>query len=230
MWDGSLGEISTTEHRIDVIPGSKPLSQQPYRAGFREREFLALEMDKMLRAGVIEPAQSAWASPVVIVPIQDRSYRFCVDYRRLNAVTIRDVYPLPRMDDYIDSLGEPSVFTTLDCNPGYWQIPIREEDHDKTAFTSHAGTFRLIRMPFGLTNAPATFQRTIDILLSRYRWQSCLVYLDDIIIFSKNKEDHLRHVEQILSAMNCAGVTLKLSKCSFFTDRVKYLGHIIAWK
>ena len=227
MWDGSLGEISTTEHRIDVITVSKPVSQQPYRAGFREREFLASEIDKMLRAGVIEPAQSAWVSPGVIVPKQDGSYRFCVNYRRLNAVTIRDVYPLPRMDDYIDSLGETSVFTTLDCNSGYWQIPIREEDRDKTAFTSHAGTFRFIRMPLGLTNAPATFQRTIDILLSRYRWQSCLVYLDDIIIFSKNKEDHLRHVEQVLSAMNCAGVTLKLSKCSFFTDRVKYLGHII---
>ena len=144
-----------------------------------------------------------------------------------DAVTIRDVYPLPRMDDYIDSLGEASVFTTLDCNSGYWQIPIREEDRDKTAFTSHAGTFRFIRMPVGLTNAPATFQRTIDILLSRYRLQSCLVYLDDIIIFSKNKEDHLHHVEQVLAAMNCAGVTLKLSKCSFFTHRVKYLGYII---
>ena len=149
----------------------------------------------MLRVEVIELAQSAWASPVVIVPKQDGTYHFCVDYRRLYAVTIRDVYPLPRMDDYIDSLGEASVFTTLDCNSGYWQITIREEDRDKTAFTSHAGTFRFIGIPFGLTDAPATFQRTIDILLSRCRWQSFLVYLDDIIIFSKNKEDHLRHVE-----------------------------------
>ena len=108
---------------------------------------------------MIEPAQSAWASPVVIVPKQDGSYCFCFDYRRLNAVTIRDVYSLPRMDDYIDSFVEASVCTTLDCNLGYWQIPIREEDRDKTAFTSHAGTFRFIRMPLGLTNAPAMFQR-----------------------------------------------------------------------
>ena len=227
MWDGSLGEINSTEHCIELKAGTRPIAQQPYRAGFKEREFVATEIDKMLRSGVVEPAQSAWASPVAIVPKADGSHRFCVDYRRLNEATIRDAYPLPRMDDHIDSLGEASVFTTLDCNSGYWQIPIREEDRDKTAFTSHAGTFRFLRMPFGLTNAPATFQRTIDLILSRFRWQTCLVYLDDIIIFSKNKVDHLRHVEQVLSVMRDAGLTLKLPKCTFFTDTVKYLGHII---
>ena len=227
MWSGALGEITLTEHRIDLKEGSKPLAQQPYRAGFREREVIAQEVEKMLRAGVIEPAMSAWASPVVLVPKPDGSSRFCVDYRRLNGITVRDSYPLPRMDDYLDSLGEARVFTTLDCNSGYWQIPIREADRNKTAFTCHSGMYQFIRMPFGLTNAPATFQRTIDILLSRFKWQTCLVYLDDIIIFSKDKPSHLHHLSQILKALHRAGVTIKLSKCTFFKDSVKYLGHII---
>ena len=151
----------------------------------------------MKRAKVIEPAQSEWASPVVMVTKKDGSPRFCVDYRKLNANTIRDAYPIPRMDDCIDSLGGASIFTTLDCNSGYWQIPIMPEDRDKTAFVSHAGAWQFLRMPFGLTNAPATFQRALDILLSGVKWQFCLVYLDDVIIFSKSEEEHLLHVDQV---------------------------------
>ena len=120
----------------------------------------------MLRDGVIEPSQSAWALPVVLVPKSDGSLRFCVDYRRLNALTIRDSYPLPRMDDCIDSLGSATIFSTLDCNAGYWQLPVAERDRQKTAFVCHSGLFQYIRMPFGLKNAPASFQRTLDILLA----------------------------------------------------------------
>ena len=144
------------------------------------------EVDRMLRAGVIEPAQSEWASPVVLVPKPDGSLRFCINYRRVNAITVRDTYPLPRMDECIDSLGDASVFTTLECNSGYWQIPVAPQDRDKTTFTYHAGTSRYRRMPFGLTNAPVTFQRTLDIVLSPFEWKSCLFYLDNVIIFSKD--------------------------------------------
>jgi Reverse transcriptase (RNA-dependent DNA polymerase) len=120
----------------------------------------------MLQAGVIAPANAEWASPTVMVPKPDGSTRFCVDYRRLNAITVRDSYPLPRMDECIDSLGDVSIFSTLDCNAGYWQIPVAKEDIPKTTFTSHEGTFWFLRMPFGLRNAPATFQRFVDITLS----------------------------------------------------------------
>jgi Reverse transcriptase (RNA-dependent DNA polymerase) len=120
----------------------------------------------MLEAGVIEPASSEWASPVVLVPKPDGSLRFCVDYRRLNALTIRDSYPLPRMDECVDSLGDSCDFTTLDCNSGYCQIPVAPDDMDKTTFTSHEGTYRFRRMPFVVRNAPATFQRTVEIVLS----------------------------------------------------------------
>ena len=143
----------------------------------------------MLKEGVIEPASSEWASPVVLVPKPDGSMRFCVDYRRLNALTIRDSYPLPRMDECIDSLGDAQLFSTLDCNSGYWQIPVEPSDRDKTTFTSHEGTFRYTRMPFGLTNAPATFQRVVNMTLAGLTWKTCLVYLDDIIIFSHTLED-----------------------------------------
>lgn len=227
MWDGTLGEITTTEHHIELLPGTKPLLSHPYRAGPAARKAEKDEVDRMLRAGVIEPAQSAWASPVALVPKQDGSLRFCVDYRRLNSVTVKYSYPLPRMEECLDSLGEATVFTTLDCNSGYWQIPVAAEDRDKTTFSCHAGTYRYKRMPFGLATAPATFQRTLDMVLSKFNWRTCLVYLDDVIIFSEDVESHFVHVDRILSALQHAGVSLNLKKCEFFTNTVKYLGPII---
>ena len=214
MWDGSLGEINVVKHHIQLKPEAQPVLQRPYRAGFKSRDFVSEEVDRMLKAGVIEPAQSEWASPVVCAPKQDGSLRFCVDYRRLNSLTVRDTYPLPRMDECIDSLGEAKVFSTLDANWGYWQIPVSEADQDKTTFVSHAGTYRFKRMPFGLMNAPATFQRTLDVLLSGHNWKTCLVYLDDIIIFSKSLDTHLDDVRQILEKLRHAGISLKLKKLS----------------
>jgi hypothetical protein len=137
----------------------------------------------MTEQKVIEPATCEWASPIVLVPKPDGSLRFCVDYRKLNSITIPDTYPLPRMDECIDYLGDAAVFTTLDCNSGYWQIPVHPEDRDKTAFTSHYRIYRFLRLPFGLRNAPATFQKVIDIILSGVKWKTCLVYLDDVIVF-----------------------------------------------
>ena len=181
----------------------------------------------MLEAGVIEPATSEWASPVVLVPKKDGSLRFCIDYRRLNAKTVADAYPLPRMDDCLDSLGDAGIFSTFDCNSGYWQIPVAPEDRDKKTFISHMGTFRHVPMPFGLRNAPATFQRVLDIILSGVRWQPCLIHLDDFIIFSKNEKEHVAHVDEFLTLLQSASVSLKLKKCEFFKPKVDYLGHVI---
>ena len=203
------------------------MAQPPYRAGPKAREFEKKEVERMLRDGIIEPSQSNWAAPVVLVPKKEGTLRFCVDYRRLNSVTVRDSYPLPRMDESIDSLGEAKYFTTLDANAGYNQVKLAEKDRPKSAFVCHEGLYQYIRMPFGMTNAPATFQRTLDIVLSRFKWKSCLVYIDDIIIFSRNAEEHLRHVEEILITLRDAGVSLKIAKCEFFKDTVKYLGHVI---
>ena len=227
MWSRHLGELNAPPHRINLEADSRPVHAHPYRAGPQARIIEQEEVRRMSDMGVIEPCKSEWASPVVMVPNPDGSARFCVDYRRLNVLTIKDTYPLPRMDEGLDSLGEAKYFTTLDCNSGYRQIPIAEEDRNKTTFTCHARTYRFLRMPFGLCNAPPTFQRTVDILLSGYRWKTCLVYLDDVIIFSKSIEEHLRHVDEVLEILRQAGMSLRLRKCHFFTNSVNYLGHVI---
>lgn len=191
------------------------------------RDRVSTEVHKILDAGVIEPATSEWASAVVLVPKKDCSLRFCVDYRRLNTKTLGEAYPLPRMDDCIDSLGDARIFTTLDCNSRYWQIPVATAYRDNTTFTTYLGMFRYFRMPFGLKNAPATFQRTLDIIQSDIRWKICLVYLDDVIVFSRTEREHLSHLDTVLSLLHSAGVSLKLKKCSFFQRLVQYLGHVI---
>ena len=140
--DGHLGTVNITQHRIVLEPGAKPVFQPPYLAGPRQREFEKAEIQKMMEVDVIEPAVSEWAAPIVFAPKKDGSLRFCIDYRRLNAVTIRDSYPIPRMDECIDSLGDTQVFSTLDCNSGYWQLEVAPEDRHKTAFVSHHGLYQ----------------------------------------------------------------------------------------
>jgi Reverse transcriptase (RNA-dependent DNA polymerase) len=181
----------------------------------------------MLAQDVIEPATCEWDSPIVLVPKPDGSLRFCVDYRRLNAITVKDTYQLPRMDECIDSLGEAVVSTTLDCNSGYWQIPVDPIDREKTAFTSHFGDYQFRWLPFGLRNAPGTFQRAIDNIISGIKWKTCLVYLDDVILFSSSRDMHLKHVNEALHLLVKAGLSLKLIKCHLFKESVEYLGHVI---
>jgi hypothetical protein len=131
------------------------------------------------------------------------------------------------MDECLDSLGEAEFFSTLDANTGYWQIEVAPEDRDKTTFSCHVGMYRFTRMPFGLLNAPATFQRAMDIILSEVRWESVIVYLDDVIVFSRTFEDHLKHLGVVLSKLGEAGATLKFAKCHLFRESVDYLGHRI---
>jgi hypothetical protein len=146
----------------------------------------------MLKNGVIQLSNSPWSSPVGLVKKKSGEYRFCVDYRRLNAVSKRDVYPLPRIDDVFDRLAGANYFSTLDLANGYWQVPVAERDRQKTAFVTPDGLFEFKRMPFGLANAPATFQRLMDQVLNRHKWTACLVYLDDILVFGKTFEEHQR--------------------------------------
>jgi Reverse transcriptase (RNA-dependent DNA polymerase) len=153
--------------------------------------------------------------------------RFCIDYRRLNTVTVRASYPLPRMDECIESLVGASVFSTLDCNRGYWKISVSPEDTEKTTFTSHDGLFWFFRMPLGLNNAPETFQRFVDITLAGLTWKVCLVYLDDIIVYSRSREDHLAHLDAVLHRLYRAGLSLDLKKFHLFRSEVSYQGHVI---
>jgi len=182
----------------------------------------------MLRLGVIQPSQSYWASPVVVVPKKNGKPRFFVAYRLLNAVTKKVTYPVPQIDHFLDSLGEVRFFSTLDCTAGYLQINIRGEDREKTAFVCHSGLFEWLRIPCGLTNSPATFQRALDVNLTWLKWKICLVYLDDVIVFSKTAEEHIQHLDTVLTRLREAGVALNLEKCSLFKTEVEYLGHIVS--
>ena len=181
----------------------------------------------MLRAGVIEPTSAEWASLAVFVPKKEGTMRLCVDYHKLNVATVCDSYRLPRIDECIDSLSNATVSTTLDYNSGYWQVEVAEEDRDKTTFTSHCGLHRFLRMPFGLKNAPATFERTVDIILSRVKWETAMVYLDDVIVYSLSVTEHMAHVREVLQLLHSGGMWLKVSKSAFFDTSVAYLGHVV---
>lgn len=152
----------------------------------------------MHKERITEPATAEWASIAVIVPMQDRSHRMCIDYCKLNAVNSRDMYPLPRIDKCNDSLRDAVVFFTLDASWGYRQMPVTHEDKDKTTFSSHARAYRFNRMPIGLKNAPATFQSALGITIMKCTWKFDLTYLDDIIIFFKAHDHHLQDLENVL--------------------------------
>jgi len=227
LWAGQLGKVDVTPHRIEVNSGARPRRAQPDRASHASREIIAKEVQRQRDLAVIVPSSAEWAFPVVLVPKPGGPMWFCVDYRQLNEVTVRDVYPLPRMDDCIDFVEDAKVFSTLDCNSGYWQIPLADEDRDKTTFVCHEGAYRYIRLPFGLSNAPATFQRAIDMILGGLRWKSCLVYLDDIIVFSQSAGEHVEHLREVFAALRGAGVSLTTKKCRFFQEEVESLSHIV---
>jgi len=227
LWGGNLGLIRGLEHSIRLQSGAVQVRKHPYKAGPLAREREKAEVERMRSMGVIEPSTGEWASPVVIVPKPDGSVRFYIDYRKLNLMTVKDAYPIPRMDECIDSRGDARVFSTLDCNAGYWQIPVAEDDKHLTAFTCHSSAWQCVRLPFGLCNAPSTFQRAIDMILAGVKWQICLVYLDDVIVFSRSPEEHLQHLDEVLKRLGKAGVTLKAAKCHFFQEEVEYLGRVI---
>ncbi|PIK55614.1 Retrovirus-related Pol polyprotein from transposon [Apostichopus japonicus] len=182
----------------------------------------------MLKRGVIEPSSSPWASPVVLVKKKDGSTRFCVDYRRLNDITTKDSYPIPRIDDSLDSLNGSTWFTTLDLASGYWQVEMDESDREKTAFITHSGLYQFCVMPFGLCNAPATFERLMEKILSGLQWQTCLVYLDDVIIFGKNFEEHIAAIDDVFTRFKLAGLKLSPKKCFLFKQKVEFLGHVVS--
>uniref|UniRef100_A0A8C1X837 Gypsy retrotransposon integrase-like protein 1 n=1 Tax=Cyprinus carpio TaxID=7962 RepID=A0A8C1X837_CYPCA len=185
-------------------------------------------LNNMLENGIIKESYSPWAAPVVLVRKKDGTLRFCVDYRRLNSVTHKDSYPLPRIEESLASLKKSRVFSTLDLAHGYWQVGVHSADKEKTAFVTPMGLYEFNRMQMGLCNAPGTFQRLVESCLGDQNFETLLLYLDDIIVFSPSFEAHITHLDLVFSRLGDFGLKVKLSKCSLFQSQVHYLGHVIA--
>lgn len=229
LGQGVKGRTSIVKHHIDT-GNATPIRQTARRLPIAKREEAEKIIKEMEQEGVIEPSNSPWVSPVVLVKKKDGSTRFCVDYRQLNNVTKKDSYPLPRIDDTLDTLAGSKFFSTLDLKSGYWQVEMAPEDKEKTAFTVGSGLYHFNVMPFGLCNAPATFERLMETVLKGLSWKTCLVYLDDIIVMGKTFEDHLKNLEEVFERLRGSGLQLSSKKCHLFQKEVRYLGHVVSNK
>ena len=228
---GERGETSLVEMEIETGEAD-PLRHHPRRMPFSVRHEVARLLKEMQDNGVIQPSRSPWASPVVLVRKKDGTHRFCVDYRSLNTVTKTDSFPLPRIEDLLDQLGMSKYFSTIDLAAGFWQIRMHPLAQEKTAFVTHQGLFEFRVMPFGLTNAPAVFQRLMQQVVTPLNSMSShdfvSVYLDDIIVFSRSLEDHLKHLQIVIQRLTDVGLKLKPAKCRFIQRELEYLGHIVS--
>ena len=225
LFSNSPGRTTLAEHHIET-GDAYPVKLPPYRVPHAYRDSLEKELKEMEKAGLIESSTSDWASPIVLIKKEGKSMRMCVDYRRLNSVTKVEAYPMPRVDELIDRLGKAKYITTLDLTRGYWQVLVAAKDRYKTAFITPWGLYEFKVMPFGLSGAPASFQKLMDRIL-RGSQEYSEAYLDDVVIFSKTWEEHLKHLTDILERIRKAGLTVKLGKCQFAMSQCVYLGHVV---
>jgi hypothetical protein len=216
------------DHAITLEHGATPTNNRPYRYSPLQKDEIERQVQEMLAAGIITQSMSPFASPVLLVKKKDGSWRFCVDYRRLNELTIKNKFPLPIVDELLDELVGTKYFSKLDLRAGYHQIRMRPEDEEKTAFKTHHGHFQFRVMPFGLTNAPATFQCIMNSVFAPFLRKFVIVFLDDILVYSDSWEKHLQHLQLVLDKLRGAQFYAKLSKCSFGQTSIQYLGHIIS--
>jgi len=216
------------DHRIELVPGSNPPSRPTYQLSLAEMDELKKQLDDLLRHGFIRPSKSPYGAPVLFVKKKEGDLRMCVDYRALNKQTIKNTYPLPRIDELLDRLHGAKVFSKIDLRSGYHQIKIHEDDVHKTAFRTRYGLYEFLVLPFGLTNAPATFMNLMNDVFRKELDSFVIIYLDDILVFSENEEQHTAHLELVLQKLRDNKLYAKLSKCEFFKSKVGFLGHVVS--
>ncbi|XP_031127569.1 uncharacterized protein LOC116029662, partial [Ipomoea triloba] len=215
------------EFTIDLAPGTAPISKAPYRMAPKEMEELKAQLAELLEKGFIRPSVSPWVAPVLFVKKKDGSLRLCIDYRELNRVTVKNRYPLPRIDDLFDQLRGAGVFSKIDLRSGYHQVRVAEQDISKTAFRTRYGHYEFTVMPFGVTNAPGTFMDLMNRIFLPYLDKFIVVFIDDILVYSKTPEEHEEHLRTALQLLREKKLYAKLSKCEFWKEEVAFLGHII---
>ena len=199
--DNDLGCTKVLHHNIDNTGNASPIQRPVQRLSLPVKEEVKKLLEEMLQKDVVSPSTSPWASPVVLVRKKDGSTRFCIDYRKVNSLTRKDAYPIPKIDKTLDTLAGAKLFSTLDLRSGYWQVQVNPEHREKTAFCTSKGLFEFNVMPFGLCNAPATFQRLMDSVLAGLHWKTCLVYTDDIIVVGKSFDEHLCNLQAVLERL-----------------------------
>ena len=228
--DMDMGRTNLVKHHIKLTD-PVPFKEAYRRIPPQMYDEVKTHLQEMLDLGAIRPSNSPWGSAIVLVRKKDGRLRFCIDLRKLNNRTVKDAYSLPRIESILDSLGGAQIFSTLDLKAGYWQVEMAEECKAYTAFTcGPLGFYECDTMPFGATNAPATFQRLMHDCLGELNMNWCIVYLDDIIILSDTKEEHLKRLEAVFQKLCAAGLKLKPSKCFFFREEIEYLGHVVSGK
>ncbi|GJV33613.1 putative reverse transcriptase domain-containing protein [Tanacetum coccineum] len=215
------------EFQIDLVPGAAPVARAPYRLAPSEMKELSEQLQELSDKGFIRPSSSPWGAPVLFVKKKDGSFRMCIDYRELNKLTVKNRYPLPRIDDLFDQLQGSSVYSKIDLRSGYHQLRVREEDIPKTAFRTRYGHYEFQVMPFGLTNAPAVFMDLMNRVCKPYLDKFVIVFIDDILVYSKNKQEHKEHLKLILELLKKEELYAKFSKCEFWIPKVQFLGHVI---
>ena len=219
-----IGRTHLAQHEIKTGDAA-PIKQRPRRIPLKLRDQVEQQKAEMLRDGVIEESTSPWCSPIVMVRKKDGNYRFCVDLRAVNSVTQGMSHPLPRVDDALDTLAGAKYFSSLDMASGYWQVEIAPEDREKTAFTTGKGLHHFKVMAFGLKNAGPTFQKLMELILAGMDSKTCLVYIDDIIVFNSTEKGHLKTLKEMFHRIRGAGMKLKPSKCLLGRQEVTFLGH-----
>lgn len=215
------------DFKIELIPGATPPSRPTYRLSYPEMNELKKQLSEMLEQGIIRPSTSPYGAPILFVKKKDGSLRMCTDYRALNKLTVKNKYPLPRIEELTDQLQGAKVFSKIDLRSGYHQIRVASRDVHKTAFRTRYGHFEFLALPFGLTNAPATFMRLMNDVLRPLLDSCVVVYLDDILVYSPSIQEHESHLRQVLTLLRRHQLYGKLSKCEFFKESVEFLGHIV---
>jgi hypothetical protein len=215
-------------HTILLVAGAQPINVRPYRFSHAMKNEIEAQIQDMLSKGIIQHSDSAFSSPVLLVKKKDMTWRFCVDYRHLNALIIKYKYLVPIIDELLDELHGAAWFSSLDLRAGFHQIRLQHGEEYKTAFQTHLGDFEFRVMAFSLTGAPGTFQKAMNTTLAPLLRKCVLVFFDDILVYSTSFEDHLQHLQLVLELLQADQWKVKLSKCSFAQNKISYLGHIIS--